>query len=250
MNRKLTVTAVFIAVLVLAGVEDAAVGRQPGGTEAQIFFPLEPNVEWTYRIDSKDQEVNYQLVDKVIGQRFVEKLNRLCYVVNETYDLQSGGILPVIYYSKDGFLNRISGLEYVGQRIEFPNLTLSVEKQFLPANLMANQSWKNTVRPFGKMPGALSISQSHKVFAEKKEVVVPAGHYIGCLRVETQALFESSAHKKPSSLLYLDWYAPHVGLVRTLAMDGGLNGKIVEDVELLKFEAPRSNPSETPHNPN
>jgi hypothetical protein len=95
------------------------------------------------------------------------------------------------------------------------------------------------------MPSAPSISQSHKSFTEKQEIVVPAGRYAGCLRVETEALYQGGTYKEPLSLLYLDWYAPHVGLIRTLAMEGGMQGKVVERVELLKFEAPQSNSSRT-----
>ncbi|MBV8453144.1 MAG: hypothetical protein JOZ29_12875 [Deltaproteobacteria bacterium] len=54
--------------------------------------------------------------------------------------------------------------------------------------------------------------------------------------------------EKPVSLIYEDYYAPHVGLVKTLALEGNIYGHEVERVELIRFLPPHtSTGSISPH---
>ena len=226
------------AFLVIAAAAATSVLRRQELARAQLFFPLASESQWTYLVKSRSEQLNYRVVDRARGEQFIEKLRQRCQVVDETYEMDRGGMRPVIYYSKDGFLSRLSGLEYVGKRIEFPVWTLSLDKDFLPLDLRPDQAWSNRILPYGNMPDAPTITQSHKSFVEKREILVPAGRYSDCLRVETHAVFQGGPYKQPLALDYFDWYAPHVSLVKTLATEGGTTGKVVELVELLKFETP------------
>jgi hypothetical protein len=40
------------------------------------------------------------------------------------------------------------------------------------------------------------------------------------------------------SISYVDWYAPNIGLVRTIAHEGDINGDEMERVELIRFQSP------------
>jgi hypothetical protein len=208
--------------------------------DSELFFPLRAESRWTYSVDSQTQQLKYLLFDVAKGSNYVGKLHRRCLIVDETYNLEKGGRRPVIYYPSDGYLNRVSGLQYNGDEIEFPPWTLAEEKQFLPLRMRANGAWSNLLRPFGNLNNAPVISQLHKSFAEPQEIVVPAGKFRGCLRVETTARFTGGAYREPMILQYFDWYAPNVGLVKTIARETDRNGRIVEDVELIEFHGPRA----------
>ncbi|MGA6970786.1 MAG: hypothetical protein WBY93_04085 [Candidatus Binatus sp.] len=202
------------------------------------FFPLEPGSTWTYLVKSQSQQQNYLITDRALGERFIDKLNRNCQVVDENYEIERGGVRPVLYYSNQGYLNRLSGLEYVGEQIEFPPFTLSIEHQFLPINMRPSESWNGPIEPYGGMPKAPTISQSHRSFAESQEVVTQAGHFKDCLRIETEARFSGGAYEQPMLLNYREWYARGVGLVKSLATKDGFQGDPIESVELLKFQTP------------
>jgi hypothetical protein len=108
----------------------------------------------------------------------------------------------------------------------------------MPASMAPNVSWSSTIFPFGHLTDAFDIRQTHKTSFDTEEIVVPAGHYSGCMRIDTMATYEGGAFaksKKNSNLLYRDWYAPNVGLVKTQVLEGGEYGPEMELVELIKY---------------
>ncbi len=237
MKRSYVVSSILVLLLLVGAIGDMFYHRA-GRTPQLAFFPLAPGSTWTYLVKSESQQQNYTLTDRVVGERFVDKLHRNCEVVDEYYELDRGGIRPVLYYANQGYLNRLSGLEYVGKRIEFPPFTLSIEHQFLPIDLQPSQKWKGPIYPFGDMPKAPTVSQSHQSFAESNDVITQAGHFKACVRIETVARFSGGAYEQPLLLNYLEWYAPGVGMVKTLAKKGGFDGEVVESVELISFRTP------------
>ena len=206
---------------------------------AGAFFPLTPSSVWTYRINSKSQRQTYVVTDKVLGVKYVPALNVTGQVVEEYYNLDRGGSRPIVYVTKDGYLSRLSGLEYAKADIQTPAWGRSEEGDFMPARMVPEVSWSSTIFPFGHMPDAFDIKQTHRTVFEPAEVVVPAGRYTGCMRIDTLATYEGGSFvknsKRNSSLLYRDWYAANVGLVKTEVLEGGERGSQMELVELLKF---------------
>lgn len=208
---------------------------------ARDFFPLIPDSVWTYRINSKSQRTTYVVTDKAVGEKYVPSLNITGEVVEEYYNMERGGTRPIVYITKNGYLTRLSGLDYAKEDIEAPAWGRSEEGEFMPAIMTPGINWKSEIFPFGHMPGSFDIRQLHHTFFEPADVVVPAGHFTGCVRIETEALYEGGTYAKmgkPLSLIYEDYYAPHVGLVKTLALEGNISGHEVERVELIRFLAP------------
>src|SRR6266851_3061993 len=203
MKRSYVISLILILAL-LFGVGGDLIYYWATRTPQLAFFPLQPGSTWTYMVRSESQHQDYLLTDRVVGERFVEKLHRNCEVVDENYEIDRGGVRPVLYYSNEGFLNRLSGLEYVGKRAQAP-----------------------------------TIAQSHRSFAEPEEIVTQAGRFKGCLRIETEARFSGGAYEQPMILNYREWYAPAVGLVKSLATKDGFQGQVLESVELLKFQTPQ-----------
>ncbi|MGH7914629.1 MAG: TapB family protein, partial [Candidatus Binataceae bacterium] len=78
--------------------------------------------------------------------------------------------------------------------------------------------------------------QSHRTFAEIRQIETPAGHFNNCIRIETEATYQGGMYaRKKQHLTYLDWYAPNVGLIKTVTLEGGPTGPEMDRVELLRF---------------
>jgi len=233
--------AVLVAVAILAvpilGCERKKVVFDPA--LAGTFFPLEVDATWTYRIASKSQRATYVVTDRVIGEKYVPSLNVTGAVVEEYYNMDRGGTRPIVYVVKDGYFNRLSGLEYAKQQdIQAPAWGRSEDGAFLPEHLLPELTWHSKIFPFGHLDGAFDISQVHRSVFETDDVVVPAGRFSSCIRIDTDAVYEGGSYArvgKKMQLTYRDWYAPKVGLVKTVALEGSPSGPEMERVELVKY---------------
>jgi hypothetical protein len=208
---------------------------------AGTFFPLRPDSTWIDRIESKSQQSTYVITDKVLGVKYVPSLDVTGQVVEEFYNLERGGSRPIVYVTKDGYLSRLSGLETVKDDIQPPAWGRSEEGQFMPARMVPDVYWNSTIFPFGHISGAFIINQVHHTVFDPNDITVPAGKFTGCMRIDTMATYEGGSFaksKKESKLLYRDWYAPNVGLVKTEVFEGGADGPRMELVELLRFANP------------
>jgi hypothetical protein len=226
------VLAVALAIAPLEGCKSGGIGT---GTN---YFPLTPNSTWTYQIFSKSQGTTYQITDRVIGVKYVPALKLTGSVVDESYSIVRGGTRPLVYYAKNGYIARLSALDYDQKTITAPSWGRSEESQFLPLQLTADLSWTNVIFPYGHLAGAFNINQSHHTFAETKQIDTPAGHFKNCIRIETQAKYEGGMYTRKRQnlqLTYLDWYAPDVGLIRTVTLEGGPAGPEMDRVELVRF---------------
>jgi hypothetical protein len=164
--------------------------------------------------------------------------------------MDRGGTRPIVYITKNGYWTRLSGLDYSKEDIQAPIWGRSEEGDFMPAIISPGINWKSQIFPFGHMPGSFDIRQLHHTFFESDDVMVPAGHFAGCMRIETEALYEGGTYAKiakPLRLIYEDYYAPHIGLVKTTALEGTVHGPEVERVELIRFLAPQTARQSTPH---
>lgn len=235
MKRRAGLTLAFaLAIASLTGCNSAAKAPLEGN-----YFPLTPNSTWTYQIISKSRRIQYRITDRVLGRKYIPSLEVSGFVVNESYSLPRGGIRPLVYYTSNGYISRLSALAYDKKKIEAPAWGRSEETDFLPVRLAPNLTWKNVIFPYGHLSGAFHISQVHHSFAEPGYVDVPAGRFAGCIRIETQARYQGGIYAKQGKALqltYFDWYAPGVGLVKTVVMEGGQNGHEMEQVKLTRFK--------------
>jgi hypothetical protein len=247
MLRKAIALLTFLTFsLMLAGCHGKTAQFDP--RLAREFFPLAPDSVWTYRVNSKSQRNTYVVTDKAVGEKYVPSLNITGEVVEEYYNMDRGGTRPIVYITKNGYWTRLSGLDYSKDDIEAPAWGRSEEGEFMPAILMPGINWRSKLFPFGHMPGSFDIRQLHHTFFEPADIVVPAGHFAGCMRIETEALYEGGSYAKmgkPLRLLYEDYYAPHVGLIKTQALEENIHGSEVERVELIRFLAPSTSAAST-----
>lgn len=132
------------------------------------------------------------------------------------------------YVVENGYISRSASL---GGRTAIR----MTEHNFLPQYMLPDQTWSNTLSPFEQLPGdVLGITQTHRSFLEGREVVVPAGRFSTCIRIESEASYRSLA-VTDDKRYFIDWYAPDVGLVKTLVLSCGPKGEEMARIELLGF---------------
>jgi hypothetical protein len=242
-RRAMNACLVFVLALAAAPLTGCHSKASFDPALAGAFFPLHPDSSWTYRIIDKSQGATDIVTDRVAGRRHIEIVtNRgvgrahlnarkvFGESVSEDSSLYGASKSPMLYVSEDGYINRVSGPD--GR-----SWIVFEERGFLPQLLKPGLTWSNTLFPFGNLPGAFHAVQRHRSFFEAGDVVVPAGHFPGCIRIETEAVYRHSSSKEEGArrLRYLDWYAPNVGLVKTLVLQSGFFGSEIARVELLSF---------------
>jgi hypothetical protein len=220
----------LLPVMVLATMQLAGCQRKSFDPAlAGAFFPLRPGLSWTYRIIDESRSTTQTFTDRVIGPRRVGSANAE-QVESEYYGPTGALNSSIIYFPQDGYLTRQSSFDKAAQ------VTLA-ERAFLPQLLKPDLTWSNSLTLFEQEPTMFHVVQTHRSYFDSGTVVVPAGSFSGCIRVKTEALYQttSSPSEFPLRLTYLDWYAPRIGLVKTLVEQSGFFGAEVARVELLNF---------------
>jgi hypothetical protein len=199
------------------------------------------------------RNVRTRMTVRVRGERFIHSLGLTCRLVDETYggadaamvaalgETPDAEVHPIAYCRKDGFLYRALSLEYDGDDVREIGLG-SGEERFLPDGLSSDLSWESLTTAYNLGGGTgYGVRQTHRAFVEADVVEVPAGRFGGCVRVETVAVhsgqFRGKSDADPVVLYYADWYAPNVGLVRTIQSDRpGREGPPLAQIELLAYD--------------
>jgi hypothetical protein len=232
----------------------SAVGcaRQPDTAAATDFFPLHPDDTWVYDVSRPLRNVHTRMTVRARGERYVNALRRRCRLVEESYAAGEAlldsplatavkpEIYPIAYYRENGFLYRALSLEYKGDDLEDVGLG-SAEERFLPEGLERNPAWDSVTKAYDLGGGSgYDVHQTHRAAPERSNVEVPAGRFGGCIRVDTVALHssrrEGKAEGDPVVLYYSDWYAPNVGLVRTVQSSRPDGGPPLSQIELLAYD--------------
>jgi len=231
----------FLPVLAVAAVQLSSCQRKSFDPAlAGAFFPLRPGLSWTYRIIDKGRDTTHTLTDRVLGRTHLgagESANE----VESEYSGPTGTLnSSMVYFPEGGYLTRQS-------RISKTAGNALAERAFLPQLLKPDLTWSSSLVLFDQQPDLLHVTQTHRTFFDTKTVEVPAGHFSGCIRIETMALYQhSSGDNLTLRLKYIDWYAPHIGLVKTLVEQSGLFGSELARIELLSFGyQPKSVPALT-----
>jgi hypothetical protein len=187
------------------------------------FFPLDVGSRWTYQV-TDESGTHETLSDRVKETNRADTFGAAGVVVSEYLGFQ----VETRYLVEAGYITRLASLS--GRTpIRFE------ERKFLPRYLWPDRAWSNTLHPFENSPDDfLKITETHRSFLQADEVVVPAGRFTDCIRIETEALYESPMGVGQRRY-FLDWYAPDVGLVKTLVLSGGPYGREITRIELLRF---------------
>jgi len=227
MKLKASIFSLTLAAMLLVGCEHKA-PFDPG--LAGSFFPLRPGSTWTYRMVDDDRHTTEILTDHAIDRSTGTSSDEVGGVVSEHEGSGGENNLTILYSVENGYVTRIfdfGGSSGVQVR----------ERRFLPSLLKPDLTWSNWTFPFGPFPEGFHLAQTHHTALETNLVEVPAGSFSNCIRIETRVAYEGnlSEHIRPRRLKYLDWYAPNVGLIKTVVLESGYFGDEVARVELLSF---------------
>lgn len=216
------------------------------------FFPLHADDTWVYEVFRPLRNQRTRMTVRVRGERYITALRRRCRLVDESYADADAGvgfppapaskpeIYPIAYYSENGFLYRALSLEYRDNELHEVGLG-SGEERFLPDGLAGESSWDSVTTAYDLGNGSgYGVRQMHRAIVEARVVDVPAGHFRGCVRVDTVALHsgrrDGEYDSDPIILYYSDWYAPNVGLVRTTQSNRPDGAALVSQIELLAYD--------------
>ncbi len=229
----------FLSVMGLAAIQLSSCQRKSFDPAlAGAFFPLRPGLSWTYRIIDQRRGTTDIFTDRVVGKGHIGNRESASEVESE-YAGPTGALTSTtIYVAEGGYFTRQSSIGKTAR-------IMLAERAFLPELLKPDLTWSNSLVPFDQQPGSFQVTQKHRTSFDTKTVEVPAGHFSGCIRIETEALYQSDSEGNfPLRLKYLDWYAPRIGLVKTLVEQSGLFGAELARVELLNFgySPPKSAP--------
>jgi hypothetical protein len=200
---------------------------------AGSFFPLRPGSTWTYRVVDEYQKTAEIFTDRAEGLEGAHSANSTGGLVSEYSGSDSKSDFTIRYAFKDGYVTRSFG---TGQREQ----NFLQEAGFLPRLLKPNLTWSNSLNPFGDLIPGFHLTQTHHTFLEASVMVVPAGRFSNCIRIETEAVYTMENDKLIQKndvrrLRYVDWYAPNVGLIKTVVLENGFFGKEIGRVELIAF---------------
>jgi len=217
------------------------------------FFPLHTDDTWTYEVRHVLRNERTRMTVRVRDERYVEALGRRCRMVEETYATEASlssierpaahpraERYPVAYYHHGGYLFRSLAFEYRDNDLRPVGIGTSVER-FLPDGLRTDLSWADESTAFDLGGGTgYVVRQTHWSRVEAEAVQVPAGEFRGCVRVDTVAVHGDKGEAPqvgiPVVLYYSDWYAPNVGLVRSVQRNRAGGGPPTAQVELLSFD--------------
>jgi hypothetical protein len=198
---------------------------------AGCFFPLRPGLTWTYRVIDKGQETPQIFTDRALGgQERVGTAPAAGGIVAEYSGADGASDLTILYAVENGYVTRTLGF---GDKRHI----MSQERGFLPRLLKPDLTWSNSQFPLGHFAAGFHVTQTHRTSLESAIVIVPAGHFSNCIRIETDAvLTDDDSHRVGTrQLRYVDWYAPNVGLIKTVVKESGFFGAQTGSVELLSF---------------
>jgi hypothetical protein len=202
------IVLMFLTVPVVALITGCRNNASFDPASAGTFFPLHRGSSWTYRIVDKNLATNQIVTDRVIGAGHIDALKTAGEAVSESDNMNGGGRESTfLYVMEDGYLTRVSSVGVPAWA--------SYERRFLPQFLKPGLTWTNSFFPFGRLPAAFYVMQKHRTFLEAGDIVVPAGRFSGCIRIETDAVYGPPRKDGVLHLKYVDWYAPNVGLVKT-----------------------------------
>jgi hypothetical protein len=204
------------------------------------FFPLAPESRWEYVVNRRAGRDRFHFVATVRPNDFHTADGRSCRVVDEQYgDVGDTERFPIVYCVENGFLHRVMSLEYKGETLEDNGLR-SGELKFLPTDLRRAGAWEGVTNAYRLPDGSgFEVEQLHRVVPEPERVVVPAGTFPECVRVETTAIHsavsDGGVHTGPRVVYYYsDWYAPGVGLVKT--QQRNTDDSVLATIELIRYD--------------
>ena len=212
--------------------------EQPFRQPQADFFPLAAHSTWTYSVNDRSQVRPFTIMDTVVGQRYIPALNLTGTLVEEYCTLdRAERETPLIFFSQNGYIVRVSALVHARDQITAGPFGAVNDNKFLPARLLDRQSWDDELWPLGHVAVPLKMQINAHTRGETADIVVPAGRFHQCIRIESYVFYSGGSHEgRNLDLTFVDWYAPSVGLVESIVHSGNSDGAVISRRVLQAYQ--------------
>jgi hypothetical protein len=214
------------------------------GAAARDYFPMVAGARWEYSVGS-DRLARTEVSVEGQGMREIRGLDAPVYVVTETARGGAMGTVdtsPVAYVVGDAFIARYMGIDFDGEdRLRM--LGGEDPTWILPLAIESGRSWTQVTRML-ELPESQGEGSKHRWTGRLEfplAVKVPAGAFEDCVKVRAEYWDEAVTEDGPL-MVYEDYYARGVGLVRSVSQDQRERGAPLEQ-ELLRYEIPAPAPA-------
>lgn len=146
-------------------------------------------------------------------------------------------IAPVAYFAEDNYFSRLVGLDYDSEG-EFVVLGEDFPVRLMPRVPEAGHTWTQSTRMFTTPEGGGGRLGWDGRVRYVESMTVPAGTFSNVLEIETVYIDQSEAEATPQ-VVYHDYYAKGVGLIRSLTDDPESNEENHMEQVLLEYDFPR-----------
>ena len=234
-----SVAAVVAFAIVLAACTAADRSSAPRSHVAADYFPLTPGSRWTYQVE--DFAFGWKLERRTtLRRRPIPALGRVGAILEESYSPSSDPVLrapvqPIAYFWEGGYLHAIHVTE---QDRELTPIDGFADLLVLPEAVRPGVTWNGAVPR--KRDLGFAVEETRRVRMMNGAVRVPAGAFGRCIRVDSTVSHRSHTGTVEVSLHYSDWYAPGVGLVRSIMWHDRQRDHARVRIELLEFRIPGS----------
>jgi len=222
------------ALALLAGCGPAT--RSARDLAADSYFPMVPGATWVYSLRSSLGEFEVEV--KAVGEMPLPQDRGTVFVMDErTRGSQFGfvEVAPVGYLVREAYVARLAGIDYDASGA-LRLLGQDEPTWMLPLDPTPGHSWSQQNRIFQTPEGGgAELGWSGEV-KPRTTVTVPAGRFEDVVEIETT--YRDVSEGPAPKILYRDFYARGVGLVKSISQDpSGDPSDRIEQV-LLEFHLP------------
>ena len=231
--RRARVARSLLGVLAMLACSER--GGEPVPDEG--YFPLVAGAHWSYRVQSRLGPL--ELGVSLQGERDLPAGLPRAFLADERTArpvLGFAEVSPVAYLIEDGYVARIQGIGYDAEG-RLRALGQSEATRILPVDPRPGQAWGQEHSIFDTPDGGGAQLAWTSEVRELTTVTVPAGTFDDVVEVVTR-YYGSDAPPGEPTLIYRDYYARGVGLVKSRTEDpSGDASNTIEQV-LLRYEFP------------
>lgn len=241
MSRQTAVVTIAIALGI--GILGCQPENRPSSSAAvaEEYFPLVPGGRWVYSVRASVGRFDVEVTGR--EEMPVPGGDENVFVMNERNLGPSLGfavVAPVGYVKRDGYMARVSGIDYLRSDPESGKLQLLGRYDptwMFPEDAKPGQTWVQQTDMFGNKEHRGAQMGWSGTVRKLTSVRVPAGHFENVLEVETLYRDASEGSLEPKAI-YRDYYARGVGLVRSLVEDPSGNPANRTEQVLLEYSIP------------
>jgi len=231
-GRRASFLLIFLHLLGSSSCASEATPRAPGSASRE-YFPLQLGGHWSYELSTGLFSAHTSLEVTARGEHAIRDSRDSLYVMEErlsgrVYGLEPAGLVG--YRIADGYLTRIAALTLGadGQVSVFGGEALAI----LPVDPKPGQTWSARTEIF-RESGSAGQAWTAEIESVGR-VRVAAGRFDDVILVRSQQWdTEWDTHKPLHS--YEDYYAPGVGLIRSVSRNNAQWFWMTVEQELVAF---------------